>query len=180
MGKPPALPEDSQSLTAPEMVIISNLLTAQSPQKGDYRMEMQESLRHTVWDCKYPVVWIPKYRKKTVYGELRRELGEVFRELAKQKESRIEEGPLQADHMHMLISIPPKYSIAQVIGFMKGKSAIHIARTYINRRKNFIGENFWARGYYVSTAGKDEAVVRRYIKQQEAEDRRIDQLNLFD
>jgi putative transposase len=126
------------------------------------------------------VVWIPKYRKKAVYGELRRELGEVFRELAKQKESKIEEGHLLPDHMHMMVSIPPKYSVAQVVGFIKGKSAIHIARTYMNRRKNFIGENFWARGYYVSTTGKDEEVVRRYIQQQEAEDRRIDQLKLFE
>ena len=142
-------------------------------------MEMQESLKHTVWDCKYHVVWIPKYRRKVVYKDLRRELGEVFRELAKQKESTVEEGHLQADHLHMLISIPPKYSVAQVVGFMKGKSAIHIARTFMNRRKNFMGENFWARGYYVSTAGKDEEVVRRYIIQQEAADRRVDQLQLF-
>lgn len=92
-------------------------------------MEMKESLKHTVWDCKYHVVWIPKYRKKTVYGELRRELGEVFRELAKQKESKIEEGHLLPDHMHMMLSIPPKYSVAQVVGFIKGKSAIYIART---------------------------------------------------
>ena len=142
-------------------------------------MEMQESLKHTVWDCKYHVVWIPKYRRKVVYNDLWRELGEVFRELAKQKESTVEEGHLQADHLHMLISIPPKYSVAQVVGFMKGKSAIHIARTFMNRRKNFMGENFWARGYYVSTAGKDEEVVRRYIIQQEAADRRVDQLQLF-
>ena len=114
-----------------------------------------------------------------MYKDLRRELGEVFRELAKQKESTVEEGHLQADHLHMLISIPPKYSVAQVVGFMKGKSAIHIARTFMNRRKNFTGENFWARGYYVSTAGKDEEVVRRYIIQQEAADRRVDQLQLF-
>jgi putative transposase len=106
-------------------------------------MEMQESLKHTVRDCKYHVVWIPKYRKKAVYGELRRELGEIFRELAKQKEIKIEEGHLLPDHMHMMLSIPPKYSVAQVVGFIKGKSAIHIARTYMNRRKNFIGENFW-------------------------------------
>jgi REP-associated tyrosine transposase len=142
-------------------------------------MEMQESLKHTVWDCKYHVVWIPKYRRNVVYKDLRRELGEVFRELAKQKESTVEEGHLQADHLHMLISIPPKYSVAQVVGFMKGKSAIHIARTFMNRRKNFMGENFWARGYYVSTAGKDEEVVRRYNIQQEAADRRVDQLQLF-
>ena len=143
-------------------------------------MELKESLSHTVWDCKYHLVWIPKYRKKAVYGELRKELGEMFRELAIQKESKILEGHLQADHMHMLIAIPPKYSVAQVVGFIKGKSAIHIARTFMNRRKNFIGENFWARGYYVSTAGKDEEVVRRYIRQQESEDRRVDQLKLFE
>jgi putative transposase len=143
-------------------------------------MELKESLSHTVWDCKYHVVWISKYRKKAVYGELRKELGEMFRELALQKESKILEGHLQADHMHMLIAIPPKYSVAQVVGFIKGKSAIHIARTFMNRRKNFIGENFWARGYYVSTAGKDEEVVRRYIRQQESEDRRVDQLKLFE
>ena len=142
-------------------------------------METQESLKHTVWDCKYHVVWIPKYRREVVYKDLRRELGEVFRELAHQKESTVEEGHLQADHLHMLLSIPPKYSVAQVVGFMKGKSAIHIARTFMNRRKNFMGENFWARGYYVSTAGKDEEVVRRYIIQQEAADRRVDQLQLF-
>jgi len=143
-------------------------------------MELHESLKHTVWECKSHVVWIPKYRKKAIYGELRRELGEVFRELARQKESRIEEGHLLPDHMHVLMSIPPKYSVAQVVGYIKGKSAIHIARTYMNRRKNFIGENFWARGYYVSTVGKDEEAVRRYIQQQESEDRRIDQLKLFE
>ena len=142
-------------------------------------METLQSLAHSRWDCKYHVVWIPKYRRKVVYKDLRRELGEVFRELAKQKESTVEEGHLQADHLHMLLSIPPKYSVAQVVGFMKGKSAIHIARTFMNRRKNFMGENFWARGYYVSTAGKDEEVVRRYIIQQEAADRRVDQLQLF-
>jgi putative transposase len=143
-------------------------------------MELKESLSHTVWDCKYHLVWIPKYRKKAVYGELRKELGEMFRELAIQKESTILKGHLQADHMHMLIAIPPKYSVAQVVGFIKGNRAIHIARTFMNRRKNFIGENFWARGYYVSTAGKDEEVVRRYIRQQESEDRRVDQLKLFE
>ena len=126
------------------------------------------------------MVRIPKYRKKAVYGELRRELGEVFRELAKQKGSKIEEGHLLPDHMHVMLSIPPKYSVAQVVGFIKGKSAIHIARTYMNRRKNFIGENFWARGYYVSTVGVDEDAVREYIKRQEKEDRRFDQLSLFE
>ena len=101
-------------------------------------MEMQESLNHTVWDCKYHVVWIPKYRRKLVYKDLRRELGELFRELAQQKESTVEEGHRQTDHLHMLISIPPKYLVAQVVGFIKGKSVMQIARVFMSRRKNFI------------------------------------------
>jgi putative transposase len=137
------------------------------------------SLSHAVWDCKYHIVWIPKYRRKVLYGELRKHLGEVFRGLARQKESRVMEGHLMPDHVHMFISIPPKYAVAQVIGFIKGKSAIHIARTYGGRKKNFVGEHFWARGYYVSTAGKDEEVVREYIKKQEEEEERLEQLSIF-
>ena len=131
-------------------------------------------LRHSVWECKYHLVWIPKCRRKVLYGQLRRELGEVFHELARQKECRIEEGHLLADHVHVLMSIPPKYAVAQVVGFVKGKSAIHIARSIGRRRRNFIGESFWARGYYVSTAGKDEEAVRKYIKEQEAADHQWD------
>ena len=138
-----------------------------------------ETLSHSKWDCKYHVVFIPKYRKKTLFAELRRHLGGVFRPLAEQKESRIEEGHLMADHVHMLISIPPKYAVAHVVGFIKGKSAIHIARTFMDRRRNFVGQHFWARGYFVSTVGRDEAVIRRYIREQEAEDKRVDQLNLL-
>ena len=119
-------------------------------------------------------------RKKLLYGQLRKSVGEVLRGLAQQKESLILEGHLMGDHVHVLISIPPKYSVAQVVGFLKGKSAIHIARTFMNRKKNFMGENFWARGYYVSTVGKDEKAVQAYIRRQEAEDRRVDQLKLFE
>jgi len=137
-----------------------------------------ESLSHTKWECKYHVVFIPKYRRKTLYGELRRHLGGVFRELAEQKESRIEEGHLLADHVHMLIAIPPKYAVAQVVGFLKGKSAIHIARAYAGRRRDFRGQHFWARGYFVSTVGRDEEKVRQYIKQQETEDKRLDKLQV--
>jgi putative transposase len=137
-------------------------------------------LSHAKWDCKYHVVFIPKYRRKALYRELRRELGGVFRELAEQKESLIEEGHLVADHVHMLISIPPKYSVAQVVGFLKGKSAIHLARNFGGRKKNFSGCHFWARGYYVSTAGRDEAVIRKYIREQEQEDKRLEQLKMFD
>ena len=143
-------------------------------------METLQSLSHSRWDCKYHVVWIPKGRKKKLYGPLRKELGAVFHELARQKECRVIEGHLLGDHVHMLISIPPKYAVSQVIGFIKGKSAIHVARTIGGRKKNFTGQHFWARGYYVSTTGKDDEDVRRYIQEQEEEDRRLDQLNLFD
>ena len=142
-------------------------------------MDETQSLAHTKWECKYHVVWIPKYRRKALYGELRRYLGPVLRELARQRESAVEEGHLQLDHVHMLLSIPPKYAVSQVLGFIKGKSAIHIARNYLGRRQNFTGQHFWARGYYVSTVGRDEAAIREYIRRQEAEDQRLDQLNIF-
>jgi putative transposase len=142
-------------------------------------MDNAESLSHTRWECKYHVVFIPKYRRKAIYTELRRYLGEVFRKLAERKESRIEEGHLQLDHVHMLISIPPKYPVSQVIGFIKGKSAIHLARVYGERKRNFAGQHFWARGFFVSTVGRDEQIIREYIKKQEEEDKRLDQLNLW-
>ncbi len=138
-----------------------------------------ESLSHSRWECKYHVVFIPKYRKKAIFGQIRRELGAVFRRLAEQKESTIEEGHLMPDHVHMMISIPPKYAVAQVVGFIKGKSAIHIARVYAERKRNFVGQHFWARGYFVSTVGRDEEVIRAYIRHQEHEDRRVDQLKLM-
>ena len=137
------------------------------------------SLSHTTWDCKYHLIWIPKYRKKVLFGNLRKYLGDVFRELALQKESKVLEGHLMGDHVHMLVSIPPKYAVSQVVGYIKGKSAIHIARTYAGHRHNFIGQNFWARGYFVSTVGRDEGTIRKYIKRQEDADKRIDQLKLF-
>lgn len=142
-------------------------------------MKEQQSLNHTVWDCKYHIVWIPKYRKKSLYKDLRQYVGPVLKDLARQKECKIEEGHLMGDHVHILISIPPKYSVSQVVGFLKGKSAISIARNYMGRKKNFTGQSFWARGYHVSTVGRDEEVIRNYIKHQEQEDRRIDQLNLW-
>lgn len=142
-------------------------------------MDTFESLNHSVWDCKYHVVFIPKCRRKTLYGELRQYLGEVFRKLAQQKESRIEEGHLLSDHVHMLIAIPPKYAVAQVVGFIKGKSAIHLARVYGERKRNFVGQHFWARGYFVSTVGRDEGIIREYIQKQEREDARLDQLGLW-
>jgi len=139
-----------------------------------------QSLSHTLWECKYHVVWIPKYRKKALYDQLRKYLGSAFKDLAVQKESQILEGHLRPDHVHILISIPPKYAVSQVVGFIKGKSAIHIARNFTGHRKNFTGQHFWARGYHVSTVGRDEATIREYIKRQEQEDRRLDQLNMFE
>ena len=129
-------------------------------------MRDPESLSHTKGECEYHVVFTPKYRKKVMYGELRRRLGEVLRKLAEQRESRVEEGNLMPDHVHMMIVIPPEYSVSQVVGYIKGKSAIHIAREYAGRKRNFVGQHFWARGYYVSTVGRDETVIREYIRQQ--------------
>ena len=142
-------------------------------------MDEPESLSHTKWECKYHVVFIPKCRRKTLCQELRRHLGEVLRRLAGQKESQIEEGHLRPGHVHMLIAIPPKYAVWQVIGYIKGKSAIHLVRVYGERKRNFVGQHFWARGFYVSTVGRDEAVIREYIQQQEEEDKRLDRMNLW-
>src|SRR5258708_18866712 len=139
-------------------------------------MDEYESLSHSKWECKYHVVFIPKCRRKTLYGELRPHLGDVFRKLALQKESRVEEGHLMLDHVHMMISIPPKYAVSQVVGFIKGKSAIYLARVYGEKKRNFVGQHFWARGYFVSTVGRDEAVIREYIKRQEQEDNRLEQM----
>jgi len=141
-------------------------------------MEDSQSLCHTVWDCKYHVVWIPKYRKKVLYGKLRKELGPVIKDLARQKESEVVEGKLVADHVHVLLSVPPKYAVAQVVGFIKGKSAIYVARIS-GRKHNFVGQNFWARGYCVSTVGLDETAIRAYIQAQEEADKKLDQMRLF-
>ena len=137
-----------------------------------------KSLAHTRWDCKYHVVFIPKRRRKLIYGNLRKGLGEIFHELARRKEYRIEEGHLMSDHVHICISIPPKYAVSNVVGYLKGKSAIVIARRFKSKQRNFSGEHFWARGYYVSTVGLDEEMVREYIRNQEQEDVRRDQLAL--
>ncbi len=142
-------------------------------------MDEYESLNHTQCECLYHVVFIPKCRRKTLYRQLRQYLGEVFRCLAEQKQSRVEEGHLMSDHVHMLLRIPPKYAVSQVVGYIKGKSAIHLARVYGERKRSFVGQSFWARGYFVSTVGRDEAVIRAYIRNQEVEDRWLDQLQLL-
>ena len=141
-------------------------------------MDDYNRLSHSVWECKYHVVFIPKYRRKVLFGQLRNEIGKVIRKLARQKGCEVEEGHLQRDHVHMLISIPPKYSVAQIVGYIKGKSAIHIARVHFQRGRNFVGQHFWARGYFVSTVGRDEEAIREYIKHQEQEDQRQEKLRL--
>ena len=124
-------------------------------------------------------VFIPKCRRKTLYDQLRQHLGEMFRRLALQKESRIEEGHLMPHHVHIMIAIPPKYAVSQVVGYIKGKSAIHLARVYGERERNSVRQHFWARGYFVSTVGRDEELIRAYIRNQEQEDQRLEQLNLW-
>ena len=142
-------------------------------------MTEYQSLSHTRWDCKYHVVFIPKHRKKRLFGVLRRNLGVIFHELAQQKGCQIVEGHIMPDHVHMMLAIPPKYAVSQVVGFIKGKGAIHLARVYAERKRNFVGQHFWARGYFVSTVGRDEGVIREYIRNQEKEDERLDQLGLW-
>lgn len=142
-------------------------------------MREYQSLSHSKWNCKYHVVFIPKRRRKAMFGVLRQHLGKLFHELAKQKGCEIVEGHLMVDHVHMCISIPPKYAVSNVVGYIKGKSAISIARNFRGKTKNFTGENFWARGYFVSTVGLDEEMVRNYIREQEREEERYEQLTLF-
>ena len=132
---------------------------------------LYQSLSHSRWNCKYHLVFVPKNRKKVILGEIREFLGPIFHELAREKECRIVEGYLMRDHVHMCIEIPPKHAVSSVVGFLKGKSAIAIARQFSGKQRNFNGENFWARGYGVSTVGFEEEEVRRYIREQEGNDR---------
>ena len=128
---------------------------------------MKDSLAHTVWESKYHIVWVPKRRRKVIFGQLRREIGTIIRRLCKYKGIEMMEGNTGIDHIHILVSIPPKYSVSMITGYLKGKSAMIVFEKYSNLKKNFKGHNFWARGYYVSTVGLDEGKVRKYIKEQE-------------
>ena len=130
------------------------------------------SLTHSKWDCKYHVVFIPKCRKKVLFGQVRKFLGPVFRELARQKECTIVEGKTMQDHVHMLIQIPPKHAVSSIVGYLKGKSAIAVARQFHGKKKNFAGEQLWARGYAVSTVGFEVEVIKAYIRNQEQQDLR--------
>ena len=135
----------------------------------------QHKLSHTVWECKYHIVWIPKYRCKVIYGKLRKEIGTTLRRLCDYKGIEIIEAKACKDHLHMCVSIAPKYSVSSIVGYLKGKSAIELFEKYSKLRRNFRGHHFWARGYYVSTVGLDEAKVRKYIRNQEETDRLSDE-----
>jgi len=132
--------------------------------------EMKKSLSHTVWECKYHIVWVPKNRRKIIYGKLRKELGKILRRLCEYKGVEAVEGTLCTDHIHLCLSIPPKYSVSTIVGYLKGKSAMMIFEQFSRLKRNFKGHSFWARGYYVSTVGLDEAKIRRYIKNQQETD----------
>ena len=138
------------------------------------------SLAHTKWECKYHIVIAPKYRRQIIYGKIKQDIGQMLRKLCEYKGIEIHEAEACKDHIHMLVSIPPKYSVSQIMGYLKGKSSLMIYEKYANLKYKYGNRHFWARGYYVSTVGKDETTVREYIKQQEQEDRRLDQLNMFE
>jgi putative transposase len=142
-------------------------------------MKDWQSQAHVKWECKYHVVIVPKYRKKVMYGKLRHQIGEVFRQLCRQKEIELLEGHAMVDHVHLLLSVPPRYSIAMTIGYLKGKSAIRIHRDYSKVRGTLFGRSFWSRGYCVSTVGFDEESVRRYIEEQEEHEKRQEQGRLM-
>lgn len=141
-------------------------------------MREWQSQTHVKHYCRYHIVFVPKYRKKALYGVLRRDIGKIFRELCRQAGVDLEEGYAMRDHIHLLLTIPPKFSVAHTVGFLKGKLAIRIFREYQQVKRNFTGRHFWARGYCVSTVGLDEQMIRDYIKNQEQEEKRQDQLNL--
>ena len=134
---------------------------------------------HVKHYCRYHVVFVPKYRKKSIYGTLRKDIGGIFRDLCRQNGIELVEGHAMGDHVHMLLMIPPKFSVANTIGFLKGKSAIRIFREYLQVKRNFTGRHFWARGYCVSTVGLDEEMIRTYIKNQELEEKRQEQISLI-
>ncbi len=134
---------------------------------------------HVKHYCRYHVVFVPKYRKKSIYETLRKDIGGIFRDLCRQNGIELVEGHAMGDHVHMLLMIPPKFSVANTIGFLKGKSAIRIFREYLQVKRNFTGRHFWARGYSVSTVGLDEEMIRTYIKNHELEEKRQEQIRLI-
>ncbi|MBN2196130.1 MAG: IS200/IS605 family transposase [Polyangiaceae bacterium] len=141
-------------------------------------MREWQSLSHVRWYCRYHVVFVPKYRKKAIFGQLQKSIGGILRQLCEQQKIELVEGHAMADHVHLLLSIPPKFSVANTVGFIKGKSAIRIHREHLGRERKYVGFHFWARGYCVSTVGLDEQTIREYVRNQEEEEKREEQLTL--
>ncbi len=137
-------------------------------------MKDWQSQSHVKWECKYHVVILPKYRRKEIYGRLRKRIGEILRQLCRQKDVELIEGKAMVDHIHMLLSVPPKYSIAMTIGYLKGKSAIRIHREHLRTKGTLFGRTFWAKGYCVSTVGLEEGAIRKYIRDQDALQEQLD------
>ena len=140
-------------------------------------MKEWQSSAHVKWECKYHIVIVPKYRRKVLFGKTRKQIGKILRQLCRQKGVEILEGNAMPDHIHMVLSIPPKYSVAMVVGYLKGKSAIQIHREMLGVKKGFTGKSFWSRGYCVSTVGLDEKTVREYVKNQDEHDKCQDELD---
>ena len=136
------------------------------------------SLSHTKWMCKYHVVFTPKYRRKVIYNQIRSDLGEIFRKLCQYKGIEIIEGHLMPDHVHMLLAIPPKYSVSEVMGYLKGKSSLMIFDRHANLRYKYGNRHFWCRGYYVDTVGRNEKAIQEYVRNQLQEDVAADQIRL--
>lgn len=143
-------------------------------------MSEYKKLAHALWQCKYHIVWCPKYRFKILKGKVADSLREIIWQLCEWKKLEILEGNVQSDHIHLVLSIPPKYSISEVVGFLKGKSAIKIFDRHLELKKRYWGRHFWAKGYCVCTVGLDEDKIRKYVKWQIDKDRRIEQPNLWD
>ena len=139
---------------------------------------IRDSLSHTKWLCKYHIVFTPKYRRKAIYGQYKKSIGQILRQLCNYKGVEIIEGHLMIDHIHMLVSIPPKYSVSQFMGYLKGKSSLMIFDRHANLKYKFGNRHFWAEGYYVSTVDLNEATIRKYIQEQESHDIAMDKLSM--
>ena len=136
------------------------------------------SLAHTKWKCKYHIVFAPKYRRQIVYGKLKMEIGKILRELCARKEVEIIEAEACPDHIHMLVSIPPKYSVSEIMGYLKGKSSLMIFDKFANMKYRYGNRQFWCRGYYVDTVGRNKKVIEEYIRNQLEEDKNYEQLTM--
>ena len=137
-----------------------------------------DSLSHTKWNCKYHIVFAPKYRRQVIYGKIKRDIGIMLRKLCEYKQVEILEAEACKDHIHMLVSIPPKYSVSQIMGYLKGKSSLMIFEKYANMKYKYGNRHFWCRGYYVDTVGRNKKAIEQYIRNQLQEDISADQMSI--